>query len=169
MQNKSTLHFFCGKMAAGKTTLARKLVQKYNAIYLGEDDWLTKLYPTEISTLADYVYYSGRLKSLVLSHVQALLSHGLSVVLDFPGNTIKQRNWFREIYENYGFHHVLHYIEVSDQHCKRQLAMRNKNKPDDAAFTSEEEYDEVTKYFQMPADDEGFNVKKYQLELQELK
>ena len=162
MENKPSLHFFCGKMAAGKTTLAKKLAQKYGAIYIGEDDWLTMLYPTEISKLTDYLNYSGRLKSLLGAHVQTLLSHGVSVVMDFPGNTIKQRNWFKGIYENTDYHHLLHYIEASDQLCKRQLAKRSQTKPDDAAFTSEKEFDEITKYFQAPSDAEGFNVKKYQ-------
>jgi hypothetical protein len=32
-------------------------------------------------------------------HVCALLSKGISVVLDFPGNTRAQRAWFRELFE----------------------------------------------------------------------
>ena len=35
MDKNTTLHFFCGKMAAGKSTLAKHLSEKYNAILLG--------------------------------------------------------------------------------------------------------------------------------------
>ena len=54
MNNKSTLHFFCGKMAAGKSTLAKTLAEKHNAILLVEDEWLSELYPEEITNIPDY-------------------------------------------------------------------------------------------------------------------
>jgi len=38
MSEEITLHFFCGKMAAGKFTLAKTLADKNNAILLVEDE-----------------------------------------------------------------------------------------------------------------------------------
>jgi hypothetical protein len=35
--------------------------------------------------------FSKRLKSALAQHVVGLLNKGMSVVLDFPGNTIEQR------------------------------------------------------------------------------
>ncbi|MFV2056201.1 MAG: AAA family ATPase [Thiohalomonadales bacterium] len=61
-----------------------------------------------------YIKYSGRLKNVLSEHIQSLLSHGVSVVLDFPGNTINQRSWFRAIYEQVNVSHVLHFVDVSD-------------------------------------------------------
>ena len=45
-ENKSsnaTLHFMCGKMAAGKTTLSKRLEKEYNAVLICEDIWLQRL------------------------------------------------------------------------------------------------------------------------------
>ena len=154
-----TLHFFCGKMAAGKSTKAVELQEVYSAVLLSEDDWLRYLFPEEIKNLPDYIHYSARLKPLLKSHVQALLKSGLSVVMDFPGNTKRQRAWFREIYQEYGFPHVLHYVEASDETCLKQLAERSNDLPEDAPFTSEEAFHLVNRYFQVPGADEGFNIK----------
>ena len=162
MVPETTLHFFCGKMAAGKSTLAKELAKDNNAILLIEDDWLSHLYPEEITDIQEYIRYSARLKNILSGHVVSLLSHGVSVVLDFPANTKDQRNWFRAIYERANASHTLHFVDVSNEICKRQLKERSKDKPEGSAFTSDAEFDAITKYFQAPSEDEGFNIIRYQ-------
>jgi len=162
MNRNVTLHFFCGKMAAGKSTLAKKLSDQHHAILLSEDDWLSQLYPEEIIDISGYIKYSARLQNILSEHIQSLLSQGVSVVLDFPGNTRDQRNWFRNIYEQANVSHTLHFVDVSDDICKQQLKERSKNMPDDAAFTSEATFDAITQYFQAPSANEGFNIIKYE-------
>ena len=162
MVPETTLHFFCGKMAAGKSTLAIELAKDNNAILLIEDDWLSHLYPDKISDIQDYIRYSVRLKNLVSGHVVSLLSHGVSVVLDFPANTKDQRNWFRAIYERANASHTLHFVDVSNDICKRQLKERSRDKPEGSAFTSDAEFYEIKKYFQKPSEVEGFNIIRYQ-------
>jgi predicted kinase len=162
MVPETTLHFFCGKMAAGKSTLAAALAKDNHAILLIEDDWLSHLYPEEISDIQTYIGYSARLKNILSDHVVSLLSHGLSVVLDFPANTRGQRNWFRTIYERANVSHTLHYIDVSNAICKEQLKQRSKDKPEGSAFTSDAEFDAITKFFQAPSEDEGFNIIRHQ-------
>jgi len=39
----ATLHFFCGKAGAGKTTAARKLAREQRAILISEDQWVSRL------------------------------------------------------------------------------------------------------------------------------
>ena len=161
MNKTTTLHFFCGKMAAGKSTLARTLAEKNGGVLLREDHWLAQLYPEEITDIPGYLKYSSRLKNVFSSHIQALLAQGVSVILDFPGNTKEQRNWFRTIYTQANVAHALHFIDVSDAVCKHQLKERSKDKPNGAAFTSEQEFDAITKYYQAPSESEGFNIIKY--------
>ena len=162
MAAKTTLHLFCGKMAAGKSTLAKKLAEQHNAILLVEDDWLSKLYSEEITDIASYIKYSARLKDILSEHIQSILAHGTSVVLDFPANTKDQRSWLGNLYDQQDISHILHYVEVSDEVCKRQLKQRSKDKPEGAVFTSEAEFDAITKYFQPPLESEGFNIIRYQ-------
>ena len=46
-----TLHLLCGKIASGKSTLAKTLATEHAAIVLSEDQWLASLYPAEIRAL----------------------------------------------------------------------------------------------------------------------
>ncbi len=161
MNTGAELHFFCGKAAAGKTTLSKQVASEKNAILISEDIWLSKLYPDELNELPDYVRFSNRLKSVLFDHVTDLLNRGISVVLDFPGNTVEQRSWFKPVIEKAGCNHVLHYIEASDTLCKQQLHKRNQDLPEGNAPLTNEFFDFVTSYFQEPCSSEGFNIKKH--------
>jgi len=154
----TTLHLLCGKMASGKSTLAISLAKNNNAILIIEDEWLRKLYPDEVHTIDDYQKYSTRIKNIISLHVTELLNKGISVVLDFPGNTINQRKWLRSLFEGCDCLHILHYVEASNETCKRQLKKRNETYPDQTAFTSDEEFDMINKYFQPPSEDEGLKI-----------
>lgn len=156
-----TLFFFCGKMAAGKSTLSRELAARHDAVLLVQDDWLEKLFPGEIHTIADFVRCSTRLRDALGPHVVALLKRGTSIVLDFPGNTRSQRVWFRELFEQAGVAHELHFIDAPDELCKRQLRQRSQDLPEGAPWTTDAEFDAITAYFQPPDDDEGFVVVRH--------
>ncbi len=152
----------CGKMAAGKSTHARELARTRNAVLLVQDELLDALYPGEISTIQDFVKCSARLRAAVSLHIRDLLASGVSVVLDFPGNTRAQRQWFRELFEGASVEHELHFIDVPDGLCKRQLRQRSQGVPAGSAWTTEAEFDAVTAYFQAPAADERFNVIRHE-------
>ncbi|WP_286786844.1 MULTISPECIES: ATP-binding protein [unclassified Pseudomonas] len=157
MIERATIHFMCGKMGAGKSTFAKLLAESSGAVLLSEDDLLRGLYPGEVTDLGSYMTLSGRIKNTLTGHIHALLRQGISVVLDFPGNTVNQRAWFRELIESSGAHHQLHYLDVSNDTCRRQLRERrsiNGGDPlqDDATF------DALLAYFAPPTPEEQFNV-----------
>ena len=162
MKQRGKLFFFCGKMAAGKSTLAREIAQREDAVLVVQDEFLSKLFPSEVVDIPSYVKYSSRLKDALAAHICSLLSKGISVVLDFPGNTRTQRAWFRELFERANADHELHYVDVTDELCKRQLRERSKELAEGLAFTSDAEFDAITKYFQTPSDDKNFNVIRHQ-------
>lgn len=162
MKTDPILHFFCGKMASGKTKLSRKLALDHNAIPISEDSWLSKLYPEEISTFDDYLRYSSRLKPIVSQHGQDMLAQGIAVVLDFPGSVPSQRQWFRSMFETAKVNHVLHYIVAPDSLCKAQLRKRNAAQPEGSMIMSEAEFGYITAYFQPPTADEDFNITRYE-------
>src|SRR6056297_2782406 len=91
MRSYGTLIFLCGKMRAGKITRER------GAVLISEDERLAALFPGEIKDFNDYVSYSSRLKPVLRSRVEQVLLAGISVVLDFPGNTRKQIAWFKDM------------------------------------------------------------------------
>jgi len=126
MSTSAKLIFFCGKMGAGKSTLAKDLADRENAVLLVQDDLLDTLFPGEINDIQGFGKYSSRLKNALTPHLCALLSKGISVVLDFPGNTKAQRAWFRELIERAKVEHELHFVDASDALCKSQLRDRSK-------------------------------------------
>lgn len=162
MSNSAKLIFLCGKMASGKSTLARELAQLENAVLLVEDEFLDRLFSGEISDIPGYVKYSSRLKNALGPHVCALLSKGISVVLDFPANTEAQRAWFRELFERANADHELHFVNASDALCKSQLKERTKDLPAGTRWTTDAEFDAVTAYFRPPSEDEKFNVVRHE-------
>jgi len=162
MSTSTKLIFFCGKMASGKSTLARDLADREDAVLLVQDDLLDALFPGEITDIPGFVKCSSRLKNALTPHVCALLSKGVSVVLDFPANTKAQRAWFRELIERAKVEHELHFVDASDALCKSQLRERSMELPDGTTWTTDAEFEAINAHFQPPLEDERFNVVRHE-------
>jgi predicted kinase len=154
--NQAMLHLLCGKIAAGKSSLSAELGRQPGTIVVSEDQWLTTLYPGEIQSIADYARCSARLREAIAPHIVALLRAGLSVVLDFPANTLAFRAWMRGLFEQAGSAHQLHYLDCPDDICRARMHARNA--AGEQASVSDETFDIVTSYFVAPTADEGFNL-----------
>ncbi len=155
---KGTLFFFCGKMGAGKTTQAQSLALERNAVLLSEDEWLESLYPNKITSIDEYLKYSNRLKPQIKRLVQSILNAGTDVIMDFPANTIRQREWFRHVYTEIEAPHDLIYIESSNEICIKRIEKRALDQPERAATDTVEMFEQVTKFFVEPGEEEGFNI-----------
>ena len=151
-------------MGAGKSTLSHEVASKEGAVLLSEDEWLKTIYPDEIKNFEDYIKYSSRLKLIMKQHVQNILNAGTSVVMDFPGNTEKQREWFKVLYTECGCSHKLIYLEASDNLCIKRISKRAKAQPERALFDTEDVFHHVTSYFQPPAENEDFNINVVNIE-----
>ena len=160
LASPAVLHMVCGKIGSGKSTLTIRLAAEPKTIRISEDDWLARLYPDEIRTVADYVRCAGRLRDAMAGHIETLLLAGVSVVLDFPSNTVSSRQWARGLFEKAGAAHRLHHLDVPDEVCKSRL--RTRNAAGEHPFeTSDAEFDEITSHFVAPQTDEGFDVIRY--------
>jgi len=90
-------------------------------------------------------------------HIVNILHQGLSVVLDFPANTVSNRSWMRLLITQANVAHELHLLDVPDAICKRRLHERNAG-GEHPFQVHEAEYDLFTSYFVPPGANEGFNV-----------
>jgi len=152
-----TLYLLCGKIAAGKSTLARRLAARPATLLISEDHWTSNLFAGDLRTIDDYTRCSARLRAAMGPHVVAILRQGLSVVLDFPANTVSQRKWMRSLIAEAKVAHELHLLDVPDAVCKERL--RGRNEGGEHPFQlSDAEYDQFTRYFVPPGADEGFIV-----------
>ena len=105
-----TLHLLCGKIASGKSTLANTLAAEHAAILLSEDHWLATLYPGEVLSIADYVSCAQRIRGVLGPLVINVLQSGINVVLDFPANTLANREWLLSLAQAAQAPHCLHYL-----------------------------------------------------------
>ena len=158
--SKGQLVFFCGKMGAGKSTMAIEIAMARRAILLSEDDWLASLYPEKINSLEDYLTYSGLLKPQIKKLVQSALNFGVNVVLDFPANTTSQRAWFRQIFSEVNAPHEMVYLDIPDRVCLERIEKRRIEQPNRAATDTVEMFNSVTRFFTKPTPEEGFNISR---------
>ena len=155
--SRPTLYLLCGKIAAGKSTLAGILADRPETILIGEDHWTSNLFLDELKTIDDYTRYSRRLCNAIGPHVVAFLKLGISVVLDFQANTVARRAWMRELFETARANHELHVLDVSDETCKRRLRARNLA-GEHPVQVSDADFELFTRFYVAPAPDEGFNL-----------
>lgn len=161
MKKLGTLYFFTGKMGAGKSTKSKQIAREKHAVLLTEDEWLASLYPNQITSFNDYLKFSAQLKPMMKKHVQNILSVGTNVVMDFPGNTQKQRKWFLDIASEINANHQLFFLNLNNDQCLRQIAQRRIEQPERATFDTEETFIHVSKYFEAPEASEGINILEF--------
>lgn len=161
MKKLGMLYFFCGKMGAGKSTKSKQLAIDKQAVLLSEDEWLSSLYPNQITSFDDYLKFSVQLNPLVKKLVQNLLSVGIDVVMDFPGNTLKQRKWLLDIASEVNASHQLIFLNLNNEQCLRQIAQRRNEQPERAAFDNEAVFIQVTNFFEAPEASEGLNILEF--------
>ena len=152
-----TLHLLCGKIASGKSTLAKTLAAEHGAIVLSEDHWLASLYPGEILAIADYLRCAQRVRGVLGPLVINLLESGVNVVLDFPANTLANREWLLGLAQTAKVPHRLHYLELDDATCRARLHARNAQGEHDFAAT-DAEFDLITRHFSVPSEEEGLVI-----------
>ncbi|OEZ49064.1 hypothetical protein JAB1_28010 [Janthinobacterium sp. MP5059B] len=152
-----TLHLVCGKIASGKSTLTARLASAPHTVRISEDSLLAQLYPGQIASLADYAACAARLRAAIAPLALQMLQAGVSVVLDFPANTPASRAWMRELFQQAGTPHVLHYLDVPDEECKARLRQRNASGLHPFS-TSDAQFDDITRHFVPPQASEGFDI-----------
>ena len=153
----ATLYMLCGKIAAGKSSLAAELGAAPLTVIVSEDKWMFPLFGEELKEVADYVRLSARLRKAMAPHVVDLLKAGMSVVLDYPANTLANRAWMKGIAEAAGAAHRLHWLDVPDAVCKARMRARNAAGAHEFAPT-DAHFDLITSYFVPPTAAEGLEI-----------
>lgn len=158
--SRPTLHLLCGKVAAGKSTLAAKLAMAENTILISEDEWLAALFADELKTPRDYVRCMSKLRGAIAPHIATLLGAGLSVVLDFQANTVESRAWMRGVLDQTNADHRFHVLMPPDEVCLTRLRKRNASGLHPFQV-SDDQFHQISAHFIPPAPKEGFTLVVY--------
>lgn len=153
----ATLHMLCGKIASGKSTLAAKLGQQPGTLRLSEDEWLPPLFSDQMASGADYARCARKLRQVLGPHVAALLKAHVSVVLDFPANTLETRAWMRDILRDSGAADQMHVLIAPDEVLLARLQARNASGTHPFAAT-EEQFHRFSSHFTPPTAAEGITI-----------
>ncbi len=160
MTQSTTLFLLSGKIASGKSTLAKSLAEKNKALLVVQDDWLATLYPEEIKTIDDYAICFDRLSKIMGQHLVDILKMNISVVLDFPANTIKVRTWMKSLAVSAHCKLEVHFLDTPNETCLSRLALRNQG-GEHKYKVSESEFELFTSYFVPPSVEEGLEIQTY--------
>ncbi|HTU11770.1 MAG TPA: ATP-binding protein [Allosphingosinicella sp.] len=153
----ATLHMLCGKICAGKSSLAARLAEAPLTVIVSEDQWLARLFGEEMASVEDYLRFAAKLRTAMAPHLTALLEAGMSVVLDYPANTPANRAWMKGIAEAARAVHRLHWLDVPDDVCRARLRARNAAGDHEFAAT-DAQFDQITAYFVPPSGAEGLEI-----------
>jgi len=159
--SRPKLHVICGRIAAGKSTLAARLSEPAHIICISEDEWLSALYGTQMQSVQDYVKFSAKLREVMTPHISQLLKAGLSVVLDYHANTIENRRWMRDCAAQAGGEVLLHLLDVDEETCWKRLQARNA-RGEHPFRPSRAQFIKICKHYAPPQTEEGFAIQIHQ-------
>ncbi|MDR3431915.1 MAG: ATP-binding protein [Rouxiella aceris] len=160
------LFMVCGKIGCGKSTLAQQLASRHQALLIAEDQWLAILYAGRQNSIAEYIENAQRLRQAIAPQVINLLKMGVSVVLDFPLNTVNLRLWGKNLADSSHCPHQLYYLNQPDEVCLQRLAQRNAS-GQHPFQTSEQQYFAISAYFVPPSEQEDLNCVEYRADKDE--
>lgn len=108
----------CGKICAGKSTLARKLRDELPAVVLNSDE-LTLSIPFE----HDIVY--PIVKDYMMRKAVEIVRAGANVVIDFGFWSRADRDHAKTFFSGAGMELEWRYVSVTDEEWNRNIAARN--------------------------------------------
>lgn len=145
----ATLHLICGLPGSGKTTLAAKLAEASNILWLSPDRWLSQLnldgYDVARREAVERVQWDLALRLLAL---------GTDVILDNGFWSRAEREGLRTEAAARGAQVRLHYLDVPIDELKRRLAIRNECGAADSFEVSPADLDRWQAVFEPPDPDE---------------
>lgn len=110
-----------GRLCAGKTTYARRIVQEENAVLLSCDELMRTVFPEPLGDRYDG--YSLRCQAYLFQLAARLAHEGATPVLDFGFWTRASRQAVREALR--GLSLDWRYLDVPDDEWRRRIASRN--------------------------------------------
>lgn len=156
----AVLHLMVGLPCSGKTTLARELERKHDALRLTPDEWHIRLFghdfgeDMEESDETKHDLRHDAVESLMWDVAARVLVLGMDVILDFGCWAKSQRDAFRSKAHELGADFKIHFTNVSDEALFKRLKYRNAQLPEGTFHIPEDKLKEWMQLFEPPSQDE---------------
>ena len=115
----------CGKLCSGKSTYAKEIREKYNAIILSVDEITLALFGQDAGEKHDD--YVLKTEKYLYEKSLEIIGSGINVVLDWGFWTKKEREYARKFYSSKGVDCEFHYIDIDSSEWLKRLQKRNQD------------------------------------------
>lgn len=152
-----TIHILCGVVAAGKTTLARRLAEDLPAARLSRDEWMLRLF----GLAYDDPRYAERLEpctELLWDVALEIVRAGSNVVLDWNFWSRRRRADAAARAASAGASVELHWVDVPLDEAMRRARMRTDRH---SHRVDEDGVRHLATIFEPPSDAEGMVVRRH--------
>ena len=119
----ATVYMLCGKVGSGKSTYAKKLKERYQAMILSCDDLMLSLFDEQLGDQHQLIQRKSM--DYLYNLADELVSIGVNVVVDFGFWSKAERIEVKQHFMDQGITTELHYINTPEIQTKKQLQMRN--------------------------------------------
>jgi predicted kinase len=129
----ATLNVIFGPCAAGKTTYARALARRENAVPFVLDEWGARLFGPDLQGPIEFAWMLerlGRCNALIWSTAEGVLAAGTSVVLDIGAMRRADRDRIRHMAEANGRTLQWHFVDAPQEVRRARVTNRNSAKGD---------------------------------------
>lgn len=152
-----TLHLLHGLPGTGKSTYAKTLAEKDNAIIFNNDEWMIKLYGSNPSE-KKFQGHRNTIESLQWNLAEQLLKKGTDVIWDYGLWTELERTEIKKKTKSLNIKTLLYRFNCSPKIATTRVLNRNKHSKGQTLEINEHALKAFREMYQPVNDNEGFDI-----------
>ena len=156
------IYTICGCVGAGKSTLARKLVDEHKALLFTGDEWMSTLFFPDLTGEPEFDWIwerMGRNEKQMWRQVVQAAAQGIPSVLDLGMTTRDHRKKFADLAKEAGLPFELHWLDIPAETRWARTQKRNEGSAETYVFqVSRKGFDFVDGMWEEPTAEEMQNM-----------
>jgi len=149
----TTLHLMVGLPCSGKSTYAKFLEKRYNALVLSTDRYHIQLFGNDALD-KEHDARHNIIEKIEWEIAERVLTLGIDVIMDFGFWGKEERIHHKNKAYKLGVDFKIHYMDVSKEELYKRLEKRNIELPEGSFWIPKEMMDEYISKFEPPGQEE---------------